>query len=221
MSAQTDFPAAHKITQTRGEEIANTVSHGVALIAAIVGTVFLIMHAARLENIGYLVGACIFSASMIVLYLGSTLYHVVHPGRLKHIFRIIDHSAIYLLIAGTYTPFTLGVLYGAWGWTLFGLIWGLALTGIVLKFFNRLSHSIVSTMLYLLMGWLIVIAINPLYARLPASGLAWLFAGGLAYTAGVIFFAIDSRLRFGHFIWHLFVVAGTTCHYFAVFWYAA
>jgi hemolysin III len=137
------------------------------------------------------------------------------------VFRVIEHSAIFFLIAGTYTPFTLGVLRGAWGWTLLGLVWGLAVTGVTLKVIDRMSHPIVSTGLYLLMGWLILIAIEPLTARVPAPGLLWLVAGGVAYTAGVIFFAADARLRYSHFIWHLFVMAGTTCHYFAVLWYAA
>ena len=207
--------------QTRGEEIANSISHGLGLIAAIVATPFLVMHATQLGNTGYLIGVSIFAASMIVLYLGSTLYHAPHPGKLKHIFHIIEHSAIYLLIAGTYTPFTLGVLYGAWGWTLLGLIWGLAIIGVALKILNRMPHPIISTVLYLLMGWLVVIAADPLYTRLPESGLAWLVAGGMAYTVGIAFFVADSRLRYGHFIWHLFVITGTTCHYFAVYWYAA
>lgn len=142
-------------------------------------------------------------------------------SKAKSVFRVVEHSAIFLLIAGTYTPFTLGVLRGVWGWTLFGLVWGLAVTGVALKAFNRMSHPIFSTGLYLLMGWLILIAVNPLSDRVPASGLLWLVAGGVAYTAGVAFFAADSRLRYGHFIWHLFVMAGTTCHYFAVLWYAA
>ena len=142
-------------------------------------------------------------------------------SKAKSVFRVVEHSAIFLLIAGTYTPFTLGILRGVWGWTLFGLVWGLAVTGVALKAFNRMSHPIFSTGLYLLMGWLILIAVNPLSDRVPASGLLWLVAGGVAYTAGVAFFAADSRLRYGHFIWHLFVMAGTTCHYFAVLWYAA
>jgi hemolysin III len=212
---------SHEREQTRGEEIANSISHGVGLGAAIVGTPLLIVHAVQTGGIGYIVGCTIFAATMIVLYLSSSLYHSFHPGRLKHIFRIIDHSAVYLLIAGTYTPFTLGVLYGAWGWTLLVLIWVLALTGVALKVLRRMTHPIISTILYLLMGWLIIIAIDPLYERLPASGLVWLVAGGLAYTAGTVFFVSDSRLRFGHFVWHWFVLAGTTCHYFAVYWYAA
>jgi hemolysin III len=211
----------HERTQTSGEEIANSISHGAGALASLVAAPFLIVHAIELGHTGYLIGAIIFSITMIVLYFSSTLYHSFRPGRLKHIFRIIDHSAVYLLIAGTYTPFTLGVLHGAWGWTLLILIWGFALTGVALKFLRRMSHPVISTVLYLLMGWLIVVAIDPMYSLLPAAGLAWLVAGGLAYTAGTIFFVYDSRMRYGHFIWHWFVLAGTTCHYFAVYWYAA
>ena len=207
--------------QSRGEEIANSISHGIGLIAALVATPFLIMHAVRRTDTGFIVGASLFAATMVLLYLTSTLYHALPTGKTKRVFRVIEHSAIFLLIAGTYTPFTLGVLHGAWGWTLFGLVWGLAVAGVALKAFDRMSHPIVSTSLYLLMGWLILIAANPLYARVPASGLLWLVAGGVAYTVGVAFFATDSRLRYGHFIWHLFVMAGTACHYFAVLWYAA
>ena len=210
----------HEREQTLGEEIANSISHGAGVVASVVAAPFLILHAMRLGNAGYLIGAIVFAATMIVLYLSSTLYHSFRPGKLKNAFRIIDHSAVYLLIAGTYTPFTLGVLYGAWGWTLLILIWSLALVGVALKLLNRTSHPVVATILYLLMGWLIIVAADPLYTRLPAAGLAWLIAGGLAYTLGTIFFISDSRLRYGHFIWHLFVLAGTTCHYFAVFWYA-
>jgi len=207
--------------QSRGEEFANSLSHGLGLIAALVATPFLIRHAARQGEVGFIVGASIFAATMVLLYLASTLYHALPAGRAKRVFRVIEHSAIFLLIAGTYTPFTLGVLRGAWGWTLLGLVWSLAAAGVLLKALNRMSHPILSTGLYLLMGWLIVIAAQPLSARVPISGLLWLIAGGLAYTLGVIYFALDSRLRYGHFIWHLFVMAGTACHYFAVLWYAA
>jgi hemolysin III len=207
--------------QSRGEEIANSVSHGIGLVAALVATPFLVLQAVRRGDTGFIVGASVFAATMVLLYLASTLYHALPIGKAKRVFRVIEHSAIFLLIAGTYTPFTLGVLRGAWGWTLLGLVWGLAVAGVALKTLNRMSHPIISTSLYLLMGWLILIAVNPLYARVPASGLLWLVAGGVAYTAGVAFFAADSRLRYSHFIWHLFVMAGTACHYFAVFWYAA
>ena len=179
------------------------------------------MHAARHGSIGYIVGACVFSTTIVLLYLASTLYHALPAGRAKRVFRILEHSAIYLLIAGTYTPFTLGVLSGAWGWTLFGIVWTLAAAGVVLKASSRKPHPILSTVLYLAMGWVIVIAIDPMFARVPTAGLLWLLAGGVAYTAGVAFFAADSRLRYGHLVWHLFVMAGTACHFYAVFRYAA
>jgi hemolysin III len=214
-------PAASKGVQSREEEIANSLSHGLGLVATVVATPFLIRHAVRHGDAGFIAGASIFAATMVLLYLASTLYHALPVGRAKRVFRVIEHSAIFLLIAGTYTPFTLGVLRGAWGWTLLGLVWGIALAGVTLKALNRLTHPVLTTSLYLLMGWLIVIAAHPLSVRVPASGLLWLVAGGLAYTLGVIFFAFDSRLRYGHFIWHLFVMAGTACHYFAVLWYAA
>ncbi len=211
--------------QSLGEEIANSVSHGVALVAILIGTPVLIVHAVRLNAVGQgsaglIVGTCVFCATAALLYLASTLYHALPAGKSKRVFRIIEHSAIFLLIAGTYTPFTLGVLAGAWGWTLFGLVWSLAVAGVVLKAVARTSHPILSTGLYLLMGWLVVLAVDPLLARVPTAGLYWLIAGGLAYTIGVAFFATDSRLRYGHFVWHLFVMIGTACHYFAVFWYA-
>jgi hemolysin III len=213
--------AASKRVQSREEEVANSISHGFGLVVALVATPFLIRHAALHGDAGVIVGASIFAATMVLLYLASTLYHALPIGRAKRVFRVIEHSAIFLLIAGTYTPFTLGVLRGAWGWTLLGLVWGIAVAGVTLKALNRLTHPVLTTSLYLLMGWLIVIAAHPLSDRVPASGLLWLVAGGLAYTLGVIFFAFDSRLRYGHFIWHLFVMAGTACHYFAVLWYAA
>jgi len=212
--------AATKRVQSREEEIANSLSHGFGLIAALVATPFLILQAIRQGDAGFMVGASVFAATMVLLYLASTLYHALPVGRAKGVFRVIEHAAIFLLIAGTYTPFTLGVLRGAWGWTLLALVWGLAAAGVMLKALNRMAHPVLSTGLYLLMGWLIVIAAQPLSDRVPPPGLLWLVAGGLAYTLGVIFFALDSRLRYGHFIWHLFVMAGTACHYFAVFWYA-
>jgi hemolysin III len=207
--------------QSRGEEIANSVSHGIALVASLVGTPFLIMDATSHGNPGFVVATGLFSATMIILYLSSTLYHALPNGEAKRLFRIIEHCAIFLLIAGTYAPFTLGVLRGVWGWTLLGMVWSLALAGVALEVFGKRNHPMLSTGLYLLMGWLAVIAIEPLFAKVPATGMLLLFAGGLSYTAGVAFFATDSRLRYGHLIWHLFVIAGTTCHYFAVLWHAA
>ena len=209
-----------KREQSQAEEIANSISHGIGLVAALVGATFLIMHAVRHGDTGFIVGTSVFSATMIFLYLASTFYHALPMGKAKGVFRVIEHSAIFLLIAGTYTPFTLGVLRGAWGWTLLGVVWGLAIVGVALKVFDKAYHPILSTGLYLLMGWIVVIAVDPLLARVPTAGFLWLLAGGLSYTAGVAFFATDSRLQYGHLIWHLFVIAGTACHYFAVIWYA-
>jgi hemolysin III len=216
-----NLPAGPGREQSQGEEIANSISHGLGLVAALVGTPFLIVQAARHGDAGFIAGTSIFSATAAILYLASTLYHALPAGKAKRVFRIIEHSAIYLLIAGTYTPFTLGVLSGAWGWTLLGVTWFLAAAGVALKAFSRASHPILSTVLYLLMGWVVVIAVDPLLARMPTAGLLWLIAGGLSYTAGVVFFATDSRLQYGHLVWHLFVMAGTACHYFAIIWYAA
>lgn len=208
-----------KREQSRKEEAINSISHGIGLFAAIAGTPILIVHAAHYGNVGYIVGSSIFATTMILLYLASTLYHAWPQTPLKNHFCVIDHSMIYLLIAGTYTPFTLGVLHGAWGWTLFGMIWGLAAIGLTLKVFNKIKHPVISTGLYLVMGWLILIAIKPMYALMPARGLLWLLAGGICYTVGVAFFATDGRLRYGHLTWHVFVLGGTVCHYLAV-WYA-
>jgi len=207
--------------KSRGEEIANSVSHGIGLIAALVIAPFFIVDAVRGGDTGFIVGASLFAVTVIMLYLASTLYHVLPIGEYKRLLRVFDHATIYLLIAGTYSPFTLGVLSGAWGWTLLVLVWVLAITGVTLKVLNRLSHPIISTSLYLFMGWLILVAVKPLYERVPLPGILWIVAGGVAYTAGVAFFAFDSRLRYGHFIWHLFVMTGTACHYIAVLRYAA
>lgn len=207
--------------QTLGEEIANSITHGAGLIGAIVGTPFLIIVAVRHGDTPFLVGAAVFCTTMILMYAASTLYHALPKGPVKRVFRVIDHSAIYLLIAGTYTPFTLGVLRGAWGWSLFVAVWAIAIVGVGLKASGRARHPGLSTGLYLGMGWLALIALKPLVSLLPAPGLAWLVAGGLAYTLGVVFYATDSRVRYGHMVWHGFVVAGTACHYFAILWYAA
>jgi len=213
--------SAEERPQSRGEELANSLSHGLAFIAALAALPILIVAAARQGSAMNIVGASVFAATMVMLYLASALYHALPRSRFKKIFQKLDHGAIYLLIAGTYTPFTLGVLRGAWGWTLFGLVWGLAVTGVVLKAFDRLSHPLISTGLYLVMGWLVMIAIAPLSSLLPTAGLLWLLAGGLAYTTGVFFFVADARLRYSHFVWHIFVMAGTACHFLAVLWYAA
>src|SRR5437762_2744812 len=203
-----------------GEEIANTVSHGVGVVAALAASPFLVLAAAQRGGTTAIVGAAVFAGSVLFLYLASTLYHAMPPNTAKRLFRVIDHSAIFVLIAGTYTPFTLGILRGAWGWTLFGVVWSLAALGATLKAVGGIRYPRLSTVLYVGMGWLALIAIRPLWHRIPVSGWLWLIAGGLAYTAGIAFYACDRRVRYGHFVWHLFVLLGTTCHVFAVLWYA-
>lgn len=206
-------------SQTLGEEIANSISHGAGFVAALVATPFLVSTAARTGGAAEITGASIFMATAILLYLTSALYHALPRNRAKRVFQLLDHGAIFLLIAGTYTPFTLGVLRGAWGWTLFGLVWALAAAGVTLKAVAGIRYPRLSTAFYLVMGWLVVIALRPLWLAVSLPGLAWLAAGGLAYTAGVVFYASD-RVRYAHFIWHLFVLGGTACHFVAVMGYA-
>jgi hemolysin III len=205
--------------QSVGEEIANSVSHGVGFAAAVAGTPFLVL-AAIPFGAGSIVGVSVFAATMAILYLASTLFHALPSGRAKGVFRALDHGAIFLLIAGTYTPFTLGVLRGGWGWGLFGAIWGLALGGLVFRMIVAFRYPIVTTAIYVVMGWLVLIAIQPLWQRMPHEGFLWLLAGGLAYTGGVAFYAAQ-RMRYAHFVWHLCVLAGTSCHFLAVIRYAA
>lgn len=204
--------------QTVGEEIANAISHGLGVVAAIAITPFLIIRAIP-HGAAAVTGAAIFSASMIILYASSAIYHSLPQCKAKKIFQIFDHAAIFLLIAGTYTPFTLSALQGAWGWTLFGIIWGLAVLGVILKTIYTDGTSKLSIALYLAMGWLAIFAVRPLYDAMPAEGLFWILAGGVMYTGGVLFFAYDHRKKFNHFIWHLFVLAGTSCHVVAVIGY--
>ena len=207
--------------QTLGEEIANSVTHGVGLLASLAALPILIIWAARRGDPWQVVGGSLFGASLILLYLASTLYHAIPRERVKRLLRVLDHSAIYLLIAGTYTPFTLGVLRGPWGWTLLGTIWALAILGVIAKCTVGFRYPRLSTALYVAMGWLVIVAIRPLSAQISPAGLALLAAGGLCYTGGVAFFVADGRLRYGHAAWHLFVVAGSACHFFAVLLYAA
>ena len=213
-------PECRDRDQTPGEELANSISHGLAFLAAAIAAPFLLHHAARTGTTASIVGASIFVAAIAFLYLASTLYHALPHGKLKQVFRVIEHMAIFILIAGTYTPFTLSVLRGPWGWTLFGLIWALALSGLLLKAIGRTRYPMLSTSLYLMMGWVVLVAIQPLWHRMPHRGLFWIFLGGLAYTGGVVFYAYDYRLRYSHFVWHLFVIVGTVCHFAAVFGYA-
>ena len=206
--------------QTLGEEIANSVSHAVALLAAIVALPFLFAPARHLSAAGF-IGTLVFAATMVLLYLSSTIYHALPSGRAKRVFLKLDYGAIYLFIAGSYTPFALGALGGLWGWMLFGLVWLLAAIGVVLKTFDRLTHPWLSTGLYLAMGWLVLIAAVPVFKHMSLPSMSWLVAGGLAYTVGVVFFVLDSRVQYSHAVWHGFVAAGTGCHTFAVLNFAA
>ncbi len=202
-------------SQSLGEEIANSVSHGIGFVAALVGMPFLLLAAIRRGDIGILVGANVFAVTVALLYLVSTLYHGLRINTAKRVFRVLDHQAIFLLIAGTYTIFTIGILRGWLGWTLFGVVWSLAIGGIVLKVMGGLRHPVFFTCLYVSMGWLVLAAVHPLSVLVPKAALLWLLAGGVAYTAGIAFFAAK-RIRYAHFIWHLFVLVGTVCHFFAV-----
>lgn len=201
------------------EEIANSVTHGLGLLASLVGLPMLVLAAAGRGDALQVAGASVFGASLVALYAASTTYHAWPPSRIRQKLRVLDHAAIYLLIAGTYTPFTLGVLRGAWGWTLFGLVWSLAALGIVTKLVLGIRHPRLSTAVYVAMGWLGIVAVRPMMEQLPAAGLGWILAGGMLYTAGVAFFAWE-RLRYGHAVWHLFVLGGSTCHFVAVLHYA-
>jgi hemolysin III len=207
--------------QTLGEEIANSVSHGLTFLLAVAALPVLVHAAAQRGGAAGVVAACLFTGSMIVLYGVSTLYHALPRGRAKVFFKRLDHAAIFLFIAGSYTPFLFGVLSGAWGWSLFGVIWAAAILGMVSKLLDRLKHPLWSTGLYVAMGWVVLIAAAPLYERMSAAGLAWLVAGGLSYTLGAAVYLFDSRVRYAHLLWHLFVVGGSACHFFAALWHSA
>lgn len=214
-----DASAPDERAQTLGEEIASSITHGVGLAASIVALPLLVVAALREGDAWRVTSASIFGVSLILLYTASTLYHALPRSRAKNVFRIIDHSAIYALIAGTYTPFLLGPLRGPWGWSLLAIIWALAIAGIVAKSTLGFRWARLSTAVYLLMGWAGIVAAKPLLESISVAGIAWILAGGLAYSAGVVFFVWDDRIRYGHAIWHLFVAAGSVCHVVAVLGY--
>jgi hemolysin III len=203
---------------TLGEEIAHALTHGLGIVLAIVGLTVMVARAALYGDVVHVTGAAIFGATLVLMYTASTLYHSIPLPRAKRVLRVIDHSTIYLLIAGTYTPLTLVTLTGPWGWSLFGLVWSLALVGVVFKIFATGRFEKLSVAIYLGMGWCVVIAIKPLFETLAAGGLILLIAGGLCYTGGVAFYLWE-RLRYHHAIWHLFVLAGSVLQYFAVLLY--
>jgi len=200
-----------------GERL-NSISHLVGASVAAVGLAVLVVVASLQGDPWRIVSFSIYGATLLVLYLFSTLYHSLR-GTAKRVFRKLDHGAIYLLIAGTYTPFTLVTLRGAWGWSLFGVIWGLAAAGVVLDLLSRSRRRILPVVVYVLMGWLVLMALKPLLLALPPAALVLLLAGGLFYTSGIVFFALSRKLRHAHGVWHLFVMAGSVSHYFAILLY--
>jgi len=196
-------------------EFANTVTHGAGAIGSVAALTLLVIAATRGGDPFEIVGAATFGATLVVLYLASTLYHATETPAVKARLKVFDHSAIYLLIAGTYTPFMIGAMRGGWGWSMLGVIWGLAAGGVVFKLFLTGKYQKLSTMIYVLMGWLILIAVVPMARLLSAGTIAWLVAGGVTYTAGTIFYH-NERIRHAHAIWHLFVLGGSACHAVAV-----
>ncbi len=205
--------------QTPGEELANSASHGLALLAAVIAAPLLVA-SARPQGAASVAGAIVFAATMVLLYLASTVYHALPEGRFKQAALKLDHGAIYLFIAGSYTPFALKQPEGEWNLALLALVWAVAALGLVLKAFNRLRSAWLSTGMYVVMGWLALVAALPLIGHLTQWSAHWLIAGGMAYTVGVAFFVLDSRLRYAHAVWHGFVAAGTGCHAVAIMGYA-
>lgn len=210
-----------KITKTnyttKGEEITNAITHGIGVGLAIAALVILVVFASIYGNAWYIVSFSIYGATLVILYLSSTLYHSFPKGKVRDIFQIFDHSSIYLLIAGTYTPLTLIALRGPLGWTLFGIIWGLTIAGIIFKIFFIKKFRILSTILYVGMGWLAIFAIKPLYSALTTKSIVFLLIGGAVYTLGTIFYS-NKKIVYNHAIWHLFVLGGSICHFFTVFY---
>ena len=216
----TTGPLRSSRASTHGEHLANTLSHGIGLLLAIGALPLLVIDALRLDSGLAVAGAAIFGGTAIAMYLTSTLYHAFPQANRNGWLRRLDHSAIYLLIAGTYTPVLLGVLRGTAGWAMLAVIWTLAVAGVVFKLLAGARFRKVSVALYVAMGWAALALIQPLWTQMPPAGLAWLFAGGIAYTAGVAFYLLHERMRYAHFVWHLFVLAGTACHGVMVLRYA-
>lgn len=208
----------HLITYSEAEELANRLTHCVAALFSIVGLVVLVVAASRTGDPYRIVSAAVFTSVLCIFYIISTLYHTFRNPRVRYIFRILDHAGIFLVIAASYTPFTLVSLREGNGWTLFGVVWGLAVVGVVFKTFMTHRLAFLAPVLYIALGWLIVVDLEGLLSMVPIKGVIWLFAGGLCYTVGIIFYAID-RIPYNHAIWHLFVVAGSLCHYLSILWY--
>ena len=217
MNATDELLPLRTWTQSAAEEVANSISHGIGLVGAIIGTPILLVAAFYHGNVRFFIGTIIFTMTMLLVYLASTLYHGWPQTKTKSLLQVIDHAAIFLLIAGTYTPFALGPLRGGGGLVMLGIVWSLALVGVIMKAIRGvLRHRRLAMTLYLGTGWMALAFIRPLALAIPLSALLWLIAGGLAYTAGTLFFT-NERVRYGHFIWQLFVLAGSSCHFVAVF----
>lgn len=203
--------------QKLGDLLANSITHGFGVLLATTGGVWLMVRAAR-GTLRLIIACAVYASTLVLVYLCSTLYHSLMRTRARYVFRVLDHSAIYLLIAGTYTPFTLVSLRGPWGWTLFGIVWGLAIAGVIFKSFAVERFAVASAIAYVLMGWIAIVAIVPLARAITWHGILWIGAGGILYTFGVLFFALD-RLRYFHALWHVFVLAGSGSHFLAVLFY--
>lgn len=201
-----------------GEEIANSITHGIGIVLAVVALGVLARLSGRYGNMWHIVSACVYGTTLILLYTASTLYHSIQHPRAKNILQTLDHAAIFLLIAGTYTPFTLVSLRGPWGWSLFGVIWGLAVVGMLLQLSSTRHWRAVSIVLYIGMGWAVIVAIKPLLASVATGGIVLLVLGGVAYTSGILFYG-QKKLKYHHAVWHLFVLAGSTLHFLAVLLY--
>lgn len=202
------------LCQSHGEELANSITHGLGIPLSIAGLVILVVQAVK-HSTWHVVGVSVFGASMILLYMASCIYHAIYAHRPKRVLQVLDHAFIFVLIAGTYTPFVLVNLRGTMGWWLFGIVWGLAIAGILMKAFFLPKFEKIGSLIYLAMGWLVCTVIAEVVAKVPHAGVVWLVIGGLCYTVGVIFFVMP-KVRFAHAIWHLFVLAGSISHFFAV-----
>lgn len=205
--------------QTKSEEIANAVSHGIGIGLSIASLVILVVFASIRGDAWKVVSFSIYGASLVILYTFSTLYHSFTSERAKRVFQLLDHSSIYILIAGTYTPLMLVNMRGPWGWSMFGVIWGLAVFGIIIKSFTIGKNDMLSASIYIIMGWLVAISFKKLLATVDTGGIVWILIGGAAYTLGVVFYIIDDRLPFSHSIFHLFVLGGSISHFFGMLFY--
>ncbi|MBU0740815.1 hemolysin III family protein [bacterium] len=201
---------------TVGEEIAHSVTHGLGAALSVVGLVLLVVRAVASGDPWRMVSFAIYGATLVLLYTASTLYHALTPRRAKSVFQVLDHAFIYVLIAGTNTPFLLVSLRGPWGWSLFGVVWGLTVVGVLFKVRFAGKFRLLSTLLYIGLGWVCIIAIKPMLANVPSAGLAWLLAGGVAYTGGTVFY-LWRGMRYHHAVWHLFVLTGSICHFVAIY----